>query len=55
MNRFTGGLVSGLAVGIAIGVGFALSDDKYRRRVTKDGRRAMRKAGHLFDEFRDIF
>ena len=55
MNRFTGGLVSGLAVGIAIGVGFALTDDKYRKRVTKDGKRAMRKASHFIDDFRDIF
>jgi hypothetical protein len=55
MNRFTGGLVSGMAVGIAIGMGFALTDDKYRRRMAKDSKRAMKKASHLFDDFRDIF
>lgn len=55
MHRFTGGLVSGLAVGMAIGMGFALTDDKYRRRMAKDSRRAMRRAGHLFDDFCDKF
>lgn len=55
MNRFTGGLISGLAFGIAIGVGYALTDDKYRRRMAKDSRRAMRKANHFFDDMRDIF
>ncbi|MCL2189846.1 MAG: YtxH domain-containing protein [Defluviitaleaceae bacterium] len=55
MHRFTGGLVSGIAVGIAVGMGIALSDDKYRHRMAKDGRRAMRKANHLFDDIREMF
>jgi hypothetical protein len=55
MHRFTGGLISGLAVGVAIGMGLALTDDRYRRRMTRDGKRAMRKASHLFDDIRDIF
>jgi len=55
MHRFTAGLVGGVAVGIALGMGVALTDDKYRRRMTRDGRRAMRKAHHFFDDVRDMF
>ncbi|MCL2365381.1 MAG: YtxH domain-containing protein [Defluviitaleaceae bacterium] len=55
MHRFTGGLVSGIAVGVAIGMGLAMTDDGYRRRKTKEGRRAMRKAHHFFDDIRDMF
>jgi len=54
MHRFTGGLLSGVAVGIAIGVGYALTDDGYRRRMAKDGRRAARKASHFFDDIREM-
>ena len=55
MHRFTGGLLGGIAVGVAIGMGVALTDDNYRRRMKRDGRRAMRKAHHIFDDVRDMF
>jgi hypothetical protein len=55
MNKFTGGLVGGVALGIAIGMGVALTDDKYRHRMTRDSRRAMRKANNIMHELRDIF
>jgi hypothetical protein len=55
MGRFTGGLLGGLAFGIAIGMGYALTDDKHRRRMAKDSRRAMKKAGHFFEDIKDMF
>ena len=52
----TGGIVGGLAAGILIGVGsMALNDDKTRKRMLKNRKRAMRRASHFFDDFRDMF
>ena len=50
MMRFTTGLVGGVALGVIIGTGVALTDVGYRRRMMRDSRRAMRKAGHMIDD-----
>ena len=55
MGRFASGLVSGIAAGIAIGVGYALTDDKYRRRMMRESKRNMRRAGHFFDDMKNMF
>ena len=54
MNRFTSGLIGGIAVGLIIGAG-AMTDDKDRRRMKRDGKRALRKAGHFFDYIKEAF
>ena len=54
MDRFTSGLVGGIAVGIIIGAGF-MTDDKQRRRMKRDSKRALRKAGHFFDDIKSSF
>ena len=43
MGRFTGGLITGGAIG-AIGLAWALSDKRTRKRMLKDGKRAIHKA-----------
>ena len=43
MGKFTSGLIAGAACG-AVGLAFAMSDKRTRRRMLKDGRRAMRRA-----------
>ena len=53
MNKL--GLVSGLMAGIAIGMGLALTDDRYRHRMTRENKERMRKARHLFNDMRDMF
>ena len=55
MSRFTTGLIGGIAVGLIIGVGSSMTDDKHRRRVMRDSRRAIKKAGHMFDDFKSPF
>ena len=52
MMRFTSGLMGGIAVGLMIGAGVALTDEQNRRRMKRESKRAMRKAGHFFE---DIF
>jgi len=49
MNKFTSGLIGGIAVGLIVGAGL-MTDEKQRRRIKRDGKRAMRKAGHFFDD-----
>ena len=48
MGRFSTGLITG-SVLAAVGVGVLMSDAKTRKRVVKDSRRAVRKAGDFFD------
>jgi hypothetical protein len=43
MGRFTGGFIAGSALG-AMGLAIALSDKRTRKRMVKDGKRAMQKA-----------
>ena len=54
MNRFTSGLIGGLAVGLMIGVG-CMTDEKQRRRMKRDSKRALKKAGHIFDDIKSSF
>ena len=55
MNRFATGLIGGLAVGIAIGIGSTMTDDKRRRSMMRDSKRALKKAGHIFDDIKSAF
>ncbi len=54
MNRFSTGLIAGGII-TAVGVSLLMSDAKSRRRVVKDGKRAMRKAGDFFGGVTDMF
>ena len=49
MSRFTNGLIGGIAVGIIFGTAMATTE-KQRRRITRDSKRALRKAGHYFED-----
>ena len=46
MGRFTGGLIAGSALG-AIGLALAMSDKRTRKRMFKDGKKAMNKANNF--------
>ena len=54
MHKFTTGLLAGGLIGVA-GAAWAMSDNKTRRRLTRDGRRAMRKANAMFENVHDLF
>ena len=54
MHKFTTGLVAGGLIGAA-GVAWAMSDNKTRRRITKGGRQAFRKANSMFDNVHGFF
>ena len=43
MGKFTSGLITGGALG-AIGLALAMSDKRTRKRMLKDGRKAISKA-----------
>lgn len=47
MRAFTRGLVAGSAIGL-MGLAFAMSDKRTRRRMAKDGRRAINRASDYF-------
>jgi len=51
MSRFTSGLIGGLAVGMLVGAGL-MTDEKQRRRIKRDSRRALKKAGHFIDDMK---
>jgi hypothetical protein len=55
MTRITGGLISGVAIGIIIGTGLTISatDSKQRRRMVRDSKRAVRRAGHYIHDIFD--
>ena len=55
MTRYTNGLIGGLALGLIIGASIHMTDDKHRRRMVKGSKRALRKAGDMFDDFRSPF
>ena len=45
------GIIGGLAVGMIVGAGISLStDERHRRRVMRNSKRALRKAGHYFED-----
>ena len=54
MRKFTSGLLAGSIIG-AIGLTYAMSDRRTRKRMVKDGRKAMHKANGLIDNITDIF
>ena len=54
MHKFTSGLLAGGIIGAA-GIAWAMSDDKTRRRMTRSGKRAFRKANHMFGNVQDYF
>lgn len=52
--RFATGMIGGVTLGLLIGAGFiATTDKKQRRRMMRDGRRAVRKAGHYIHDMFD--
>jgi len=56
MTRFASGLIGigGVTVGILIGAGLmTTTDSKERRKLVRDSKRAMRKAGHYFNDIFD--
>jgi uncharacterized protein with FMN-binding domain len=58
MTRLTSAAIGGVAVtvGLLIGAGvttIAATDSRQRRRIMRDSRRAMRKAGHYFHDIFD--
>jgi len=54
MSRFTSGLIGGLAVGLIVGAS-CMTDEKQRRRMMRDSRRAFKKAGHFIDDIKSSF
>ena len=54
MNKFAAGLLAGGLIGAA-SVAWALSDNKTRKRMTKEGKRALRKANAMFGNTHDFF
>jgi hypothetical protein len=47
MGKFTGGLVAGSAIG-ALGLAIALSDKRTKRKMLRDGKRAVHKVNRFF-------
>ena len=54
LNRFSTGLLTGGIIA-AVGIGWAVSDAKTRKRMAKDGKRAMHKAEDFFHNVKDKF
>ena len=54
MSRFTSGLIGGIAVGLIVGAGM-MTDERQRRRMKRDSRRALKKAGHFIDDIKSSF
>ncbi|MDR1000290.1 MAG: hypothetical protein LBL96_05765 [Clostridiales bacterium] len=54
MHKFTSGLLAGTIIGAA-GIALFLSDDRTRRHMAHNGRRALRKCNHFIDNVHDIF
>ena len=45
------GIIGGIAAGILLGAGLTMStDEKHRRRMMRDSKRAIRKAGNYFED-----
>ncbi len=54
MSRFSTGMIAGGII-TAVGISLLASDAKSRRRVVKDSKRAMRKAGDFIGGVTDMF
>jgi hypothetical protein len=54
MHKFTTGLLTGSLIG-AMTVAWCLSDNKTRKRLAKDGRKAVRKANAMIENVSDMF
>jgi len=58
MRKFSTGLASGiiggLTAGIVLGVSAALADEKTRKRMTRNSKRAVRRAGHILEDFKEM-
>ena len=54
MNKFTSGLIAGGILGAA-GLAVAMSDKRNRRYMMREGRKAIRKAGHMVENVTDMF
>ena len=54
MHKFTTGLLAGGIIGAA-SVAWAMSDNKTRKRMARDSRRAMRRANAMFSNVHDMF
>jgi len=46
MGKFTSGLIAGSAIG-AMGLAFAMSDKRTKKRMMRDGKRAMAKVNRF--------
>lgn len=54
MTRFTSGLIGGVTVGLLVGASIiSATDSSQRRRIIRDSRRAVRRAGHYFNDIFD--
>jgi len=55
MTRLATGLIGGVTIGLLVGAGFTLSatDTRERRRMIRDSKRAMRRAGHYINDMFD--
>ena len=53
--NFTTGLIGGLFAGLALGVASTMTDDKRRRSMMRDSKRALKKAGHFIDDIKSAF
>jgi hypothetical protein len=49
MNKFATGVVTGSIIA-AVGLSWMMTEPKTRRRVTRDSKRAIRKAGDFFTD-----
>ena len=54
MSRFTSGLIGGIAVGLIIGAS-AMTDDRDRRRMKRESKRALSRAGNFIDNIKSSF
>ncbi len=54
VRHFSSGLLAGGLIA-AVGLTLALSDDRTRKRMTKDSKRAVRKAGEFINSVTDKF
>ncbi len=54
MTKFTTGLLAGSILGM-VGISLAMSDQKTRKRIAKDGRKFARKANDVMGNMSDMF
>ena len=54
MHKFTTGLIAGGIIGAA-GIAWAMSDNKTRRRMAREGRRAVKRANAMVGSVHRLF